>query len=335
MSRFLSGFLMGPALCAALIFPGLAEAARKTVFIATWRGCEEACQGFQDYLKETGAEVDFVLRDAGTNKDNLPAMVADFRSEKPDLVLTWGTSVTRAFAGTLKDLDNPAYDQEIPLIFMIVADPVGSNIVSSLEATGRPNVTGTYNRMPETVTIGTIRDYMPGFSHLGLLFNTDEKNSMLKRDELQALSAEMGFQFTALQIANNEDGTPRPDDIGPEMAALKAAGVDFVYVGSSSFLLDHANEMKEAAIAQQLPVLSPYEAMVRDGNALVSVAARYYDVGRLAGQQAERILSQGAIPGDLPVARMTDFAVLVNLSMAKQLKLSPPISLLQIAETVK
>lgn len=225
-------------------------------------------------------------------------MVADFRSTKPDLVLTWGTNVTRAFAGTLKDLDDPAYDHDIPLIFMIVADPVGSGIVRSLDATGRPNVTGTYNRTPESVMIETIRNYLPGFTHLGLLYNTDERNSVLKRDELQALSSEMGFRFTALQIANTADGAPRADDIAPEMAALKAAGVDFVYLGSSSFLPDHADRMKDAAVAQQLPVQSPGD-------------------------------------GDLPVARMTDFAFVVNLSMATQLKLYPPIDLLQIAETVK
>ena len=38
------------------------------------------------------------------------------------------------------------------------------------------------------------------------------------------------------------------------------------------------------------------------------MAARYFDVGRLAATQAEKILVGGATPGDLPVARMTDFA---------------------------
>ena len=81
-------------------------------------------------------------------------------------------------------------------------------------------------------------------------------------------------------------------------------------------------------------MLSPYEQLVRNEKALVSVAARYYDVGRLAGAQAERILVEGIRPGDLPVVRMTEFAVVINLAVAKSLNLFPPMDLLQIAEIV-
>jgi putative tryptophan/tyrosine transport system substrate-binding protein len=81
-------------------------------------------------------------------------------------------------------------------------------------------------------------------------------------------------------------------------------------------------------------VLSPYERLVREEQALISVAARYHDVGRLAGGQAERILVDGTAPGDLPVVRMTEFAVVINLAVAKALNLFPPMDLLQIAETV-
>src|SRR3546814_6604657 len=83
-------------------------------------------------------------------------------------------------------------NHEIPEIFMIVADPVGASIVESLEHTGRPNLTGTYNRVPEAVNIETIRAYLPSFKRLGLLYNSAEKNSVLKRDELAALTDELG-----------------------------------------------------------------------------------------------------------------------------------------------
>ncbi|MCW3783440.1 ABC transporter substrate-binding protein [Defluviimonas salinarum] len=319
---------------AALILPVAAAASDYTVFIATWRGCEEACQGFQDYLTEAGIDVAFVLRDAKTEAAALPAIFEEARSLDPDLIVSWGTTVTREIAGTLDDLDDPAFNHDIPQIFMIVADPVGSGIVASLDATGRPNLTGTYNRMPETVALETIRGYLPDFDHLGLLYNTDEKNSVLKRDELEALTRELGIGFTALEIAAGADNAPMAEDLAPKMAELKAAGVDFVHVGSSSFLRDNSALLRKAALEQALPVLSPYEAMVVSGDALVSVASRYYEVGRLAGAQAERILVEGVTPGDLPVARMTNFAVTINLGMAKQLKLYPPIGLLQIAETV-
>ena len=330
--KFLRSILAAVAFVACLA--NSAVAADYKILIATWRGCEEACEGFQAYFNEQGIDAAFILRDAGRDRTVLPDFLAEARASKVDLILTWGTSVTRGIAGTLADIADPAFNHDIPQVFTVVADPVGAGVVESLENTGRANLTGTYNRVPESVNIETIRTYYPDFNHLGLLYNTNETNSALKHDEIAALSVEMGFDLTALALPLGDDGKPRIDDIGPKMVELKAAGVDFIYLGSSSFLDANRDVFTGAAVENGIPVLSPYERLVRDSQALISVAARYSDVGRLAAAQAEQILVGGATPGNLPVARMTDFALVINMSVAKKLKLFPPLELLQIAETV-
>ena len=309
-------------------------AAQYNVFIVTWRGCEEACQGFQDHLTGKGLSVDFHIRDANRDENALPGFLAEARAMQADLILSWGTSVTRGIAGTLDDLDNATFNHDIPQVFMIVADPVGIGIVKSLEEPGRANVTGTYNRVPESVNIETIRTYDPAFRRLGLLYNPDEKNSEQKHTEMSELSEIMGFELIGLPLPLHEDGKPGPEDIVPKVAELKANGVDFIYVGSSSFLRAHRDVFTGAAVENGIPILSPYEEMVRESQALMSVAARYYDVGRLAGTQVEKILVGGSKPGDLPIAHMTDFAVVINMEVARKLKRFPPMDLLQIAETV-
>jgi len=328
----LRSFIMALAFIVWLATP--ATAAQYKIMIATWRGCEEACKGFQDYINNHGIDTEFILRDAGKRKTVLPGFLAEARAEGVDLIVTWGTSVTRGICGTLSELGNPAFNHDIPAVFMIVADPVGAGIVESLERTGRPNITGTYNRVPEEVNIETIRAYLPSFKRLGLLYNTNEKNSALKRDEVAALTGPMGFELISLELPLGDGGKPRIEDIAPKMADLKAAGIDFLYLGSSSFLRDSRNAVADAANKNGIPVLSPYEQLVLDSQALISVAARYYDVGRLAGKQAEKVLVGGIPPGDLPVLRMTNFAVVINMEIARKLKLFPPLDLLRVAETV-
>jgi len=312
-----------------------AAAAEASVFLVTWRGCEDACKGFKDYLDELGRDIALTERDAGRDNTTLPGILAEARAAKPDLIVSWGTSVTRGLAGTLDQLDDPAFNHDIPQVFMIVADPVGSGIVASLAATGRNNITGTYNRIPETATIETIRTILPNFKRLGLLYTENEPNSTRKKEELENLQETGRFELVALPIARDDDGAPLPEDIAPKMRALAKAGVEFVYVGSSSFLLANSTLFGAAVKDTKLPVLSPYEKMVHEGAALISVAARYYDVGRLAGQQAKAILFDGVQPGDLPVLHMTQFAITLNLSVAKDIGVFPPISLLQISETVE
>jgi len=311
-----------------------AHAATRTVMIVSWTGCEEACRGVQAQLRESGLDVRFLLRDAAQRKEALPEFVREARAQKVDVIVTYGTSATRGIAGTLAERGRDTYAHEIPKVFMIVADPVGVGLVQSLDAPGRDDLTGTYNRVPERVNIETMRSYRPGFKRLGLLFHADEPNSVVKRDELAKLAGTMGFELVALPLPAGPDGRPRPSDIAPQVNKLKAAGADFLYVGSSSFLRDNADLLTGAANALGLPVLSPYESLVRQGDALLSVAARYEEVGRLAGAQVERLLRRPAARGELPIARMDQFAIVVNLRVARQIKVFPPIDLLQVAETV-
>jgi putative ABC transport system substrate-binding protein len=88
-------------------------------------------------------------------------------------------------------------------------------------------------------------------------------------------------------------------------------------------------------VADGLPVLVPYEHMVSESQALMSVAARDYDVGKLAGAQASRVLVDGQTAGDLPILPMEEFAYLVNMKVAKSLSLYPPVEFLQFVEKVE
>lgn len=311
-----------------------AENGAKKIYMALWRGCEAACQGFQDEIAAIGVNVEIIVRDADKDKSKLPGFVEEARALKADLVVTWGTSVTLGMVGTMADTQNPAVLNDIPVVFMIVADPISSGIVETYEKTGRPNVTGTRNRVPEAVNIATMKSYLPSFAKLGLLFNRNEPNSVLKMEELQELSGSADFELIAREIELDSEGKPRTESIPAGMAALRAAGADFVYLGSSSFLQANGDLLTRSAVENGLPLLSPYETLVRKSDALISVAASYGDVGRLAARQAWKILEEGKTPGDLPVASLDQFSYVINMAVARKLKLFPPIEVLQFAETV-
>lgn len=306
----------------------------KRIYAVYWRGCEESCQGYKDYLSAHMPDAELIIRDADRNQDRLPALLAEARSIKPDLLLSWGTTVTLGLAGTLTQQNDPHYNHDIPQIFTIVADPVGAGIIQSLDDTGRSNLTGTINRVPESVNINAMRTYMPSLKRLGLIYNSNEPNSVLKREELEKLAPQMGVELIALELELDEHGEPRASDIPVKMAQLKKMSADFVYLGSSSFLNEQSALFTSSAIENALPVLSPYESLVREADALMSVSARYYQVGGLAGRMTEQILKEGKMPGDLPVARMTEFAYVVNMAVARKLSLFPSVEILQFAETV-
>ena len=311
-----------------------ALAARFKVMVVTWSGCEEACVGLQASFKERGIDAAFMLRDAAGKTEAVAGFLAEARAERVDLIVTHGTNATLGMAGRLSDLGKPGLVPEIPKVFMIVADPVGAGLIKSLDVSGRSDLTGTYNRVPESVNIETLRAYRPKFRRLGLLYHTDEKNSILKRDELASQSGPLGFELVARELPLGANGRPSTSDIAVQVGALKSADVDFIYLGSSTFLREHGKVVAEAAATANVPILSAYESAAREGYALLSVAARYAEVGKLAAEQADKILRGGRTAGSLPVLRMKRFAVVINMKVAKKLGQFPPLELLQIAETV-
>ena len=300
-----------------------------------YEGCEHLCNGFKDAIAESGFDAEVVVVDIEQDKSRLPAVVERARQEQVDLVLTFGTSVTLGVIGTLDDVGDSRFLSDIPVVFTVVADPFGTRIAESFERSGRSNVAGTYNRVPEVVNIEVIRQYDPEFRKLGLLYNGNERNSVIKKEELEALVPGLGIEFVAIELDPGNPGTPDPALIPIRMAEFRAKGVRWIYLGSSSFLRFEGAAYTSAAVENGIAILSPYESLVREERALLSIAARYYDVGKLAAVQALAILRDGSTPGDLPVLQASDFAYVVNMDVARELNRIPPFAFLQIAETVR
>lgn len=320
---------------AGLAVPDVALGASKTIYLALWRGCEEACQGFKEAIAASGIDAEFIERNADQDSGKLQGFVEEARALDVDLVLAWGTTVTLGMVGKLADAGDPAFLSEIPVVYMIVADAVAAGIIESFEATGRPNVTGTHNRVPEETNIAAMRAFVPDLQQIGMLFSSAENNSTTKVEEVRELTQQLGLQLIAVELDLGTDGAPIADTIPEKLAQLKDEGADFLYVGSSSFLERNGGLLSRAALEAGIPVLSPYERLVTEEQALVSVAARYDAIGRLAARQAAKILTEGIAAGDLPVLRMEQFAFVINMNTARSLDLFPPLELLQIAETVE
>lgn len=73
---------------------------------------------------------------------------------------------------------------------------------------------------------------------------------------------------------------------------------------------------------------------MRSGGALVCLISRYCAVGQLAGAKAMDILVGGKPPGQLPVEALKRFSLLVNMRVARKLRMYPPIDMLNDTEMI-
>jgi|TARA_B110000908_G_scaffold172742_1_gene242616 putative ABC transport system substrate-binding protein len=306
----------------------------KTVHMVVWRGCEAACQGFQRFFEDRALPVNVIVTDIAKDKSKLPEVRAQLIKERPDLVVTWGTSVSVGIIGTLSEFGSKTALGDIPVLFMIVADPIKSDIVESYEASGRPTLTGVRNRVPERVQLNLMFSYMKP-EKLGILFDPGELNSRLNTQKLQAISDELDFEIEELAYSTNTDGTISTEQIPQRMADLKALGVDAIYVGSSSFNLENRAAFTAAAISEGLPIFSAYAQMVEDGEGLMAVANSYVNVGKMAAGRVNEILFDKRLPGEMEITSLSRFSVLVNMRAARALDLYPPLQLIEFASIVQ
>lgn len=303
------------------------------IMMVLWRGCEDACRGFQDYMASRRIPVDYLMRHAGTFKLKFPDLVAEARANKVDLVVTWGTSATLGMVGEYDKVDPARNLTDIPVLFMIVTDPIAARVVESLERPNR-NVSGTLVIVPEDTQMRAIRSYM-AFQRIGIVYNEDEINAVASVDKLRKVAAAMGFEVVAKAVPRDASGKPIAASLPGIVAQMAAEMVDLIYIGSSSFVLSNRDAFTRAAVEHGIPVAAAGEVPVVESDALLGLVGRYYTIGQLTGSRAEEILEQGVKPQDIPVEALNHFSLIVNMEIARRLGRYPPLSLLHAIEVIK
>ena len=299
--------------------------------MVVWRGCEEACKGFIDYLESRDLDVEVTIEDVAKDKSLLPPLITKLNREKPDLVLTWGTTVSVAILGKY-DSENPNdYLVDIPAVFMIVADPLGARLVKGIDTSGRKNVTGTLNRVSTDVQLRVIQEYLDP-SSIGLIYNKAELNSKLNYNAVSVAATAQGYRLVSRGLPEDVNDEKREALLVAAIHELADEKVDTIYIGSSSYLVSKGKLFTQTALNRGLSVVTSYESMVKNSGALFSIANRYYNVGKLAGLQAENILFKGKKPIELAIRSLARISLFVNMEAAEKLKLYPLIQLLRFAE---
>jgi putative ABC transport system substrate-binding protein len=235
---------------------------------------------------------------------------------QPDLILTQNTPPTASMLQQTRS---------IPVIFVIVADPVGSRFVQSLSRPGG-NATG-FTIMEPTIAgrwVQLLREIAPHVTRAALLFNP-----------ATAPYAEIyirPFKGAANSFSLEAISTPVHDEAELEsvIAAEARAPNSGLVVIPDGFLNVHRKIIVSLTARHKLPAIYPWPFFPEIGG-LLSYGSEQRDEFRLAAAYADRIL-KGEKPADLPVQAPTEYKLVINLETAKSLGLPVSPQLQQLAD---
>jgi len=302
------------------------------IYAITFRGMTDVERGFQEYFKSRRIPVDITYRDMNRDNARLQTFLEEIRATKPDLIYTWGTSVTLGVVGPHDGIDAGRHVTNIPVVFTLVAAPVLAKIVPDRKAPGR-NVTGVVHVAPTEVQIRAMASYRP-FQTLGVLYTPTEQNSVVILDEIRKAGRELGFNTVERMFRLDANRKVTAEGAADLIRELKEAKAQWLYLPPDSFLGTQAqNVIIPAAMAQGLPTFASTEQLMEAG-ALSGLVSRYYNVGQFTAYKAEQILVGKLAPKDIPVETLKRFSFQIRMEAASKLKLPPPLPMLNYAEII-
>jgi putative ABC transport system substrate-binding protein len=274
-------------------------------------------EGLQQLGWTVGKNVRVDYRLAGIDAEILRKYAAELVALAPDVILAQSsTAVAPLLQAT----------RTVPIVFTIVADPVGAGYVDSLARPGG-NATGF-----------TVFEYAIGGKWLELLKEIAPRVTrvaVLREAAVAAGPAQFGAAQTVAPALGVELRPIEARDVGEIERAITAFARDSnggLVVTGSSAATSHRNPIVALAAQHQLPAVYFARYFVTAGG-LVSYGPDYVDQFRRAAGYVDRIL-KGEKPADLPVQAPTKYELVINLKTAKALGLAVPPALLARADAV-
>jgi putative tryptophan/tyrosine transport system substrate-binding protein len=272
--------------------------------------------GALGWFEDRNIRVDY--RFAASDPILIKTYAAELVGMSPDVILA---STTPGLAAVRQQT------RTIPIVFVVVLDPVGQGFVQSLARPGG-NITGF--AVPDVPIMGKwlqlFKELAPRVTRIAVIFNPDTAPvAALDNRAIEAAAPSLGMTVTL---------APVHDDTGIEEAIAGQArqpGGGLIVL-PDPFNGAHRDGIIAAGARHRLPLFGPSEFWPKAG-ALMSYWFREVDLYPQAASYIDRIL-KGASPADLPVQEPTKYSLIINLRTAKALGLTVPPGMLDLADEV-
>ena len=302
------------------------------IYAITFRGMTEVERGFQEYFTANRIPVEIIWRDLARDASKMPGFLEEIRQMRPDLIYTWGTSVTLGVVGPYDAIDRTKHITDIPVVFTLVAAPVLAKIVPGVESSKR-NVTGVSVVATTLQQVHAMASYRP-FKTVGVLYTPTEQNSVVILEELREIAKKQNFTVVAKPF--KLDAAKRVTAEGaPEMIReMKEQKVDWLYLPPDSYLNTVTQKIViPAAMQNDIPTFASTEGLMETG-ALMGLVARYHAIGQYTAYKCAQILVNRKNPAEIPVDTLKRFSLQVRMEAVEKLKLFPPLPMFNYAELI-
>ena len=249
-------------------------------------------------------------------EDDMRKYAAELVALTPDVILTSGAAVEPLRRAT----------RTVPIVFVIVPDPVGAGFVDSLARPGG-NITGfvNFDFGIGAKWLALLKEIAPNTTRAAVLRDPAITAGIGQWAAIQSVSPSVAIEVSPISLID-------AGEMESAIAAFARSPNGGLIVTGSALAVLHRDLIIAFAARHRLPAVY-YERSFVSAGGLISYGSNFVEQFRLAAAYVDRIL-KGEKPADLPVQTPTKFELVINLKTAKAIGLSVPASLLASADDV-
>lgn len=263
---------------------------------------EDMRDGFIQELQDKGYgedKVEIIYKNAQGDATNLNTICQEMVDSQVDLVATIATPASQAMV---------AMESDVPIVFISVSNPIGAGLLTTMEQPDK-NATGTSNAIPIEDIFALSDDLTPGMQTYGLLYCTNEVNSVTTIENAKNYLDEKGLQYVEQIVTNSSE---------VQQAAQALVGnVDAIFVPNDSVIQAAMPLVAEVARDAKIPIYGSSAVMVNSG-AFATVAITDTEIGMISADMAIAHF-EGKEMAEIPALVVPANAIVVNEDTAEAL----------------
>ncbi len=299
--------LMAAAAAAAMLFSAVtcvnAETAGYKIGICNYvddASLNQIVENIQVRLEEisgeTGTAFEVLYENCNADASVMQQIIANFIAEDVDLMVGIATPVAMTMQAMTED-------NQIPVVFAAVTDPLSAELVASLEAPGA-NVTGTSDYLDTTAVFNLIFAAKPDADLIGLLYDVGQDASATPIAEAKAYLEAKGVAYTEYTGTN-------VTEVIMAAEALAADGCDAAFTPQDNTVMTAELSIYETLAEAGVLHFTGADSFALNG-AFLGYGVDYANLGRETGEMAADILLNGKTPAETPVRTFDNGTATVN-----------------------
>ena len=266
-------------------------------------------EGFLNGLAEAGIvegeNLTVEYKNAAADMGTASQISSSFVSDKMDMICAIATPSAQAAY-------NAAMDEEIPVIFTAVTDPVAAELAAK-DGTPVGEVTGTSDKLPVEAQLEMIREILPDAKAIGIIYTTSEANSVSAIAEYEEKVGDYGFELVTKGVTAVSEVGLAAEDLLTKVDCITNL-TDNTVVSALATVLDKAN-------AANIPVFGSEIEQVKIG-CLEAEGLDYVALGRKTGEMAAKVLKGEAKASELSFELITEAGLYINTKVAENLNIT-------------